>query len=54
MNMTLSDLQQRNNLFITEINKNKKLNSESISTLSEIQKTQQRLQDLEKVETEKL
>lgn len=36
MNMTLSDLQQRNNLFITEINKNKKLNSESISTLSEI------------------
>lgn len=33
MNMTLSDLQQRNNLFLTEINKGKKLKTESISTL---------------------
>lgn len=47
MNMTLSDLQQRNNLFLTEINREKKLKTESISTLEEIEKSQQKMHMLD-------
>ena len=48
--MTLSDLQERNNLFLTEINKDKKLKTESISTLEEIEKSKHKMQRLEEDE----